>query len=123
LDCYSGKEQAQTLLIRRISSGVPVMMEDFNHTGSRSISRLIGTDLTNFLEARFWTTSETLDNGWERYRPLSCTKLDGRKGVSGRIALLLGCCQIASARFEEDLIWKRALGCFRQLSGWRGVGT
>jgi hypothetical protein len=25
----------------------------------------------NLPQARFWTTSSTVDNGWERYRPLS----------------------------------------------------
>jgi hypothetical protein len=34
----------------------------------------------NFPQARFWTTSSTVDNGWERYRPSSFAIWVGKRG-------------------------------------------
>ena len=48
-------------------------------------SRLVVTDPANFLEARFWTTSETLDNCFaDAIRPLSFTTWVGKPETGSR---------------------------------------
>src|SRR6266852_7920190 len=54
-----------------------VAREFLHTTGTLSypttqLSGRTGSTQSHFPQVRFWTTSSTVYNGWERYRPLSC---------------------------------------------------
>src|SRR5260370_12755717 len=62
-----------------------VAREFLHTTGTLSypttqLSGRTGSTQSHFPQVRFWTTSSTVYNGWERYRPLSFTICLGKRG-------------------------------------------
>src|SRR5260370_31138248 len=60
-----------------------VAREFLHTTGTLSypttqLSGRTGSTQSHFPQVRFWTTSSTVYNGWERYRPLSFTNWNGK---------------------------------------------